>query len=714
MFKFLTAILLIKLLLLIGLSATAQFNYTVANATEPQGADLGSTISAPDVGSHWTTGVPLTICPGASNNIFTLPAAALNAGSLAANDFIWVVYGGNIVGFNGGAVSVTPTELPALSDIHYSFYLGSGVDALNNSTVEIEWDVVDVSNAWVAVQQVNEWGCTDGKWAVFYVTIGDDNAPEINEQTNTNPLSGDDTQNLYIVTQADQGTEFAIDLTDFSTDYDYTDQATTVNGDAVISFDQPSAGNVNPVASDDCSFTFANDLPARVSDTDASSLSDYNYGTTTITWTAEDLSNPATTVAQYVHIFDASDFDITRDGNWTATELGCNPYETALAGDPLTTEDDVFPLGTVTHTQPAGWSLRSESTLLTGPDRTYNNADPSKSYYYTRTYTAVWENVANTNVTFTRVETRTYTFDHDTEAPTYTTQNIIINLDDFGTGSFTADDFTVDNYDNYTLAPTLSIDDFGGLADGNVDCGDIGVYTLTITSTDECDNVTTQNPTVTIRDIEDPTASTKSINPGGLYDTNVNDGGGCRFIVEGTEFDLTPIADNCSVNKLLFWVDGATIIGSSGSPIEIVDGSAEDMDATVDGVVTYTLGPTGYGLELTTAALSTIHWIVEDPSGNQSTEYTYAITVVDDSYPYIAECESPEHVAYDYSQASLGLTYNKLIPTPVDACNDIQSFDYRIQPTGAFPLTTAVPGDYIAINLQGMLVGATKYVYWIV
>jgi hypothetical protein len=89
--------------------------------------------------------------------------------------FEWVVYGGTIVYENGISNPSNEASAPQnVSGVPY-FYISKDHRytafeaplAGEVSKIAIRWHTTDVPNAWVAVRQHSEWGCTDSSWSVY-------------------------------------------------------------------------------------------------------------------------------------------------------------------------------------------------------------------------------------------------------------------------------------------------------------------------------------------------------------------------------------------------------------------------------------------------------------------------------------------------------------------------------------------------------------------
>jgi hypothetical protein len=727
-------------LLAIAYTAKAQsFDYSdVTSSQYPVPAEI-SVVPLPD--DEGGRNYPYSVCPSetpatfSSTTVFTLDVNELpEAGALTGNTYYWAVYGGTITHVNGTAVGSLGGGVLVASDVatdidgagktrSYIVFTGQNT---NTVTITVRWDDAQVvwgagTGAWVASQQTSEWGCSDGRWSFFHVNVTDDAAPIIwqnpasdNIQLAPTPSGAGITDDVLVyVTATDIVGNVAVDFTNFN--YGYSN--------ATISFAQPSSGDVNPVSSDEpdapvnCWDQFSNGVNST-----QNASGNYPYGENTITWTAEDALN-TTTFDQQLNIYAASEFTVLF--NEGSTDLGCNPDFAALLVVPSFEEpvnwepDPAFGLLGVGYTDVLGAIVDA-------------NAVTPDGYHYkrTRTITMHWRHVNNNAATFSRVATQVYTFTQDNVDPTLdpvTTFTLDEALNTEKTLSVT--DLYTNEDDNSGVAPTVTIFSFPATAIDNgdgtytFDCADLeATHRFVLRVTDECNNSQDYNVDVTFEDGENPIATGKTIDAGG-YNTNVNDGSGCRFIVQGDEFDLdyAQTTDNCAIKFLRFWIEGATVVGNAGSPVTIQDNDANDANPAA-GIVEYSLGPDGYDLEIFSNGdgdnESTIHWIVEDKSGNTAT-VDYVITIIDDTPPYIAECGTTIHAAYDFGDAANLTSGDFPLPVaiPVDECNDVDNYSYQISAAGT-PVELQASGqplpDFtgvtIAVDMKGL---AEEEVYWI-
>ncbi|MFA9392248.1 MAG: LamG-like jellyroll fold domain-containing protein [Prolixibacteraceae bacterium] len=120
----------------------------------------------------------------AKTSIFKVDVATDDVG--LGTYFEWVVYGGVIVEENGQVAPANGASGTQEVDGVAYFYLAHdskyGITDVANpgdqSRITVKWHDDDLDEAWVAVRQMSEWGCTSGAWSVYTQKIFDQQ-PEI-------------------------------------------------------------------------------------------------------------------------------------------------------------------------------------------------------------------------------------------------------------------------------------------------------------------------------------------------------------------------------------------------------------------------------------------------------------------------------------------------------------------------------------------------------
>jgi len=111
-----------------------------------------------------------TVCSSLSTGDLSIDTFRVTAVAIDVGDshFEWVVYGGTIVYDNGGA-GANNASPQSVGGVSYHYIANDNFSYLTDteSKIKVQWDEQDVSNAWVAVRQISEWGCTDSIWKVY-------------------------------------------------------------------------------------------------------------------------------------------------------------------------------------------------------------------------------------------------------------------------------------------------------------------------------------------------------------------------------------------------------------------------------------------------------------------------------------------------------------------------------------------------------------------
>ena len=180
----------------------------------------GSTLN-PIISGVGSLGTPEYV---ASSSVisFTVPTAA-NAG---VGFYEWHVLGGKITGGSNES-----------SGTHVASYIKKSNSLADlNSTIQITWENKGFSGAWIAVKQTSEYGCTDGAWSIYYISIINLESASVQLKTTGDvckggymdmvfELTGVDTQyiNSWSVDVEDQlSNNFNVDFSVFTTHPSYT------------------------------------------------------------------------------------------------------------------------------------------------------------------------------------------------------------------------------------------------------------------------------------------------------------------------------------------------------------------------------------------------------------------------------------------------------------------------------------------------------------
>lgn len=114
-----------------------------------------------------------TVCSG-EIMVLSVVAVTSGAGNMAANQFEWVVYGGTISGAD---------HVDTVNGHTASAKTSYGVNINNKSSITVTWENASLNDAYIAVRQNPETGCSDGKWSIYQVVI--------NPLPNTGPIIPD-------------------------------------------------------------------------------------------------------------------------------------------------------------------------------------------------------------------------------------------------------------------------------------------------------------------------------------------------------------------------------------------------------------------------------------------------------------------------------------------------------------------------------------------
>lgn len=185
-------LILAAIFLFVIVSANAQKDYTIS--TQPT---LLNTIS---LGTLGASDKPEFV---ASSSVisFSVPTAT----GAGAGFFEWMVLGGRIT---GGSVD--------MESGHQASYLKKDNLATDTkSTIEITWERNNYEDAWIAVRQTSEFGCTDGKWSIYYVRIVNLEAARIMWQEIVDACKGSDMDLKFVVTGVDAAliSSLSVDVT---------------------------------------------------------------------------------------------------------------------------------------------------------------------------------------------------------------------------------------------------------------------------------------------------------------------------------------------------------------------------------------------------------------------------------------------------------------------------------------------------------------------
>ncbi|MEA1874044.1 MAG: HYR domain-containing protein, partial [Bacteroidota bacterium] len=323
----------------------------------------------------------------------------------------------------------------------------------------------------------------------------------------------------------------------------------TKNTDSGVGYYTVTAlDNWDPIVSDNCGIekvTYAINGGSEVG-TDASTTLEtvqFSVGTNTVVWTAYDIHDNTN---------DCS-FTITIEDN-EAPDMTCNPITVELDATGNYTLDaaDISNIG-------AGTSDPSEiASMSVNPDD-FNCYDVGENTV-TLTATDNYGNIGTCTATIT-VE--------DNIAPTALCNNLTIQLDAFGTAVITAAQLNNGSSDNCSIS-SISADQT------SFDCTDVGVNSVTLTVTDVNGNISTCTGTVTVQDLQSPTAVCQNI-------VKYLDASG-NTTITGSDIDNGSY-DNCSNLTLTPSITtfDCTNIGNNNVTLTVTDagGNTDDCSATV-------------------------------------------------------------------------------------------------------------------------------------
>lgn len=122
----------------------------------PIGSGLGSESQRENVGK----GVEME---------FSVSAVIDDVGSPENNEFHWIVYGGTIEAVTGGTISGAVNKYSdvgnELSDVLAKGWTNGA------SSIKIKWQANECANAFIAVKQTSEYGCSDDVYSIYYVNV---------------------------------------------------------------------------------------------------------------------------------------------------------------------------------------------------------------------------------------------------------------------------------------------------------------------------------------------------------------------------------------------------------------------------------------------------------------------------------------------------------------------------------------------------------------
>ncbi|WP_216663623.1 HYR domain-containing protein [Lentimicrobium sp. L6] len=169
----------------------------------------------------------------------------------------------------------------------------------------------------------------------------------------------------------------------------------------------------------------------------------------------------------------------------------------------------------------------------------------------------------------------------DNISPVMLSKDITVQLDDMGTVSITPSDIDNGSYDNCSAALTISQSDFV--------CSEVGVHTITLTGTDPSGNATSTTAQVTVEDNVNPIAITK---------------------------DITVSLDDLGLASII--------------PADVDNGSNDAC-----GIANMQVTP--FDFDCSNVGPNTVELLVTDVNGNQNTE-SAIVTIIDEVAP-IAICQ---------------------------------------------------------------------------
>lgn len=305
----------------------------------------------------------------------------------------------------------------------------------------------------------------------------------------------------------------------------------------------------------------------------------------TASFTADDLENGSTDNCSIVsRSVDITTFDCSNLGpntvNYTVTDADGNSNTVSAV---VTVIDNTIPTAT---TQNITVSLDTNGTTSVVPDdidlSTDNCTIVSKSLDITSfDCSNLGDNIVTLTVTDqsgnSNSATATITVE-DPIAPTVITQNITVQLNEFGIISIEASDIENGSSDNCTISSSsLDVTSFN--------CDDLGDNTVTLSVTDQSNNTGTATAVVTVVDVTNPTAVAQNI-------TVELDASGNASII-ASEVD-NGSADNCSIDTRSLDISSfdCTMIGSNTVTLTVTDISSNSNSTTAVVMVEDNIAPT--------------------------------------------------------------------------------------------------------------------------
>jgi len=107
---------------------------------------------------------------------FSVDAVIDGAGAELSNTFEWIVFGGEITGYQGvidGSVYYKVNKedyMDGRYDVSKVTLKGWNGDAVRKSEIQITWQEQNREHAFIAVRQCSEYGCNDA-WRIYYIQI---------------------------------------------------------------------------------------------------------------------------------------------------------------------------------------------------------------------------------------------------------------------------------------------------------------------------------------------------------------------------------------------------------------------------------------------------------------------------------------------------------------------------------------------------------------
>lgn len=232
---------------------------TTPTPPAPQNSPIGSSVE----------------CPGGTSS-YSVPINVTDGSDPAKCFFEWQVYGGTITSVNGTIVTPIHTTPASGTTQTISTVKINGIAPENNipakSKITIQWDTPTgnaIAGAWIAVRQSTQWGCSDNKWSIINVSLGDNTAPTV-----TTKLSD-------ITTCADNDVKESATINyikfDGSNSTTYSDNCTTDPKDLVVTYSIVVKGTTTIIRSGTGSGTVPPDAGGE-----------FPEGTSTVTYTVTD------------------------------------------------------------------------------------------------------------------------------------------------------------------------------------------------------------------------------------------------------------------------------------------------------------------------------------------------------------------------------------------------------------------------------------------